>query len=270
MFETGAMTRIPDGMEPQAPDAYGDRAADLYDELNGARPGTDATVARLAELAGDGPVLELGIGTGRVALPLVARGVEVHGIDASRPMVERLRAKPGGDAIPVTIADFADVPVDGTFAVVAVLFNTFFVLTDPARQRACMANAAARLRPGGALVVEGFVPDPSRYADGGKRLDVRRVTSDHAFLEATVHDPELQRVDTLQMRIGEDGIRTWPVQLRYSYPAELDAMAADAGLELESRWADWDRTPFTDAAVLHVSVYRQGSSVGGAEAVDDS
>jgi hypothetical protein len=184
-------------------------------------------------------------------------------------MVERLRAKPGGDAIPVTIADFAQVPVDGTFAVVAVLFNTFFVLLDAARQRACMAHAAARLRPGGALVIEGFVPDPSRYADGGKRLDVRRVTSDHAFLEATVHDPELQRVDTLQMRIGADGIHTWPVQLRYSYPAELDAMAADAGLELESRWADWERTPFTDDAVLHVSVYRRGSSVGGAETVDD-
>src|SRR5581483_9804184 len=141
---------------------YGERIADVYDEwyAEAAFLETEAAVAKLAELAGEGPVLELAVGTGRVALPLAQRGLEVHGIDASEAMVAKLREKPGGDAIPVTIGDFADVAVDGRYALVYVVFNTLFALESQDEQVRCFRNVAARLEPGGAFVVEAFVPEP--------------------------------------------------------------------------------------------------------------
>ena len=148
-------------MEGYRRETYGDRIADSYDRLTATMPDPVDCVDRLAELAGPGPALELGIGTGRVALPLAARGVEVHGIDASAAMVERLQAKPGGHAIPVTMGDFADLPVEGSFRLVFAVFNTFFSLPTQDEQVRCFQAVAAHLAPGGAFVIEAFVPDPT-------------------------------------------------------------------------------------------------------------
>ena len=167
-------------MEGYEPPTYGDRIADVYDEWY-AELDPASAVELLAELAGDGRVLELAIGSGRIALPLAARGVEVHGIDASERMVERLRAKPGGEAIPVTMGDFADVPVEGTFRVVFVAFNTFFALPDQEAQIRCFERVAAHLDGEGVFVLEAFVPDLARY-DRGQRVSSIRTKLDHIVL----------------------------------------------------------------------------------------
>ena len=153
-------------MEGYRPETYGERIADVYDAMMADLPDPADCVDRLAELAGPGPALELGIGTGRVALPLAARGVQVHGIDASPAMVERLRAKPGGQAIAVTMGDFAGVPVEGGYRLVYVVFNTFFALLTQDDQVRCFANVARRLAPGGAFLIDVFVPDLTRFVRG--------------------------------------------------------------------------------------------------------
>jgi SAM-dependent methyltransferase len=242
-------------MEGYRPETYGDRVADLYDQM--ALPGPDLVdcVDRLAELAGPGPALELGIGTGRVALPLAARGVEVHGIDASAAMVERLRAKPGGDAIPVTLADFAAVPVDGSYRLVYVVFNTFFSLLTQDDQVRCFAAVAARLAPEGAFAVEAFVPDPTLHP-GGQSIRARHLALDLVRLDVALHDPVAQRVDFQHVLLGADGVRLVPGSIRYAWPSELDLMARLAGLRLRERWGGWRRQPYTaSTSDLHVSVY---------------
>jgi SAM-dependent methyltransferase len=241
-------------MTEYGPETYGERIADVYDEWYKPVDTTDE-VALLTELADGGPVLELGIGTGRVALPLAANGVEVHGLDASPAMVERLRAKPRGDVIPVTIGDMADVAVDGKFALVFVVFNTFFQLYSQDAQLRCFANVAAHLRPSGRFLVHAFVPDTSRI-EAGQDLSVREAGLEGVRLDATVYDSKEQRLDTTQMRITEQGIRLVHAKLRFAWPPELDLMARLAGLELENRWATFDKQPFTSSSAFHVSVYR--------------
>jgi SAM-dependent methyltransferase len=232
---------------------YGDRLADVYDEwYAGLDPGPAA--ATLAELAGGGPALELAIGTGRVALPLAARGVEVHGIDASEAMVARLREKPGGERIPVTMGDFADVGVEGRFALIYVVFNTFFALLSQADQARCFANVADHLADGGVFVIEAFVPDLARF-NRGQRVDATRVETDLVMLNVSLHDPVEQRVSSQHILLGPDGVRLQPVAIRYAFPAELDLMARLAGLGLRERWSGWEREPFTAASGQHVSVY---------------
>jgi SAM-dependent methyltransferase len=230
---------------------YGAQVADVYDEVYG----PDATAVRcLAQLAAGGPVLELGVGTGRLALPLAARGLEVHGIDASEAMTERLRAKPGGAAIPVTIGDFADVGADGEFVLVFIAFNTFFVLLTADEQARCFANVASRLAPGGRFVIEAFVPDPSRFVRK-HHVAISRLGAG-VRLNVSGHDPQAQRVESLVIWVsGAGDVHTWPVRLRYSYPAELDAMAASAGMALEHRWTSWRKDPFDADSGSHVSVY---------------
>jgi SAM-dependent methyltransferase len=236
------------------PETYGDRVADVYDEWY--KPAdTAAEVALLAELAHGGRALELGIGTGRIAIPLAARGVEVHGIDASPAMVERMRAKPGGDAIAVTIGDMADVPVGGRFALVFVVFNTFFQLYSQETQLRCFANVADHLHPSGRFVIHAFVPDTSRV-EAGEHLAVKEASLDRVRLDASVFDAQEQRLDTTQVRITEDGIRLVHAKLRFAWPPELDLMARLAGLTLEDRWATFDKQPFTGESAFHVSVYR--------------
>jgi SAM-dependent methyltransferase len=241
-------------MAEYGPETYGERIADVYDEWYKPVDSTDE-VALLTELADGGPALELGIGTGRVALPLAAKGVEVHGLDASPAMVERMRAKPGGDAIPVTMGDIADVPVDGEFALVFIVFNTFFALYSQEAQLRCFANVAAHLRPGGRFLMHAFVPDTSRI-EAGQDLSVREAALDRVRLDATVYDSKEQRLDTTQMRITEQGIRLVHAKLRFAWPPELDLMARLAGLELENRWATFDKQPFMSSSAFHVSVYR--------------
>jgi SAM-dependent methyltransferase len=227
-------------------------AAD-YDE--GANPDPDPAAAFLAALAGDGRALELAIGTGRVALPLATRGVTVEGIEGSPLMVERLRAKPGGEAIPVVIGDLADVSATGPFRLVYLVFNTLFNLVDPDRQAACFRNVAAVLDPGGAFVIEAYVPDPDRFA-GGHALDVLAVTEDSATIEVHAHDPATQRILSQKITFGPGGTRLRPHAERYCWPAELDELAERAGLGLAERYAGWDRAPFGPASTGHVSVYR--------------
>ena len=246
-----------DGWEALGSSGYGDRIADVYDELYPEVPMSgpvEVTGAFLGSLAGAGPALELGIGTGRVALPLQASGVEVHGIDASERMVARLRAKPGGDRITVTMGDFVELSSDQRFTLVYVPFNTFFGLASQDDQITCMRSVARHLMPGGAFVIEAFVPDPSRF-DRGQRLSAIRVEPDLVALEVTEHDPVEQRSYSQHVLIREDGIRLWPVQIRYAFVAELDLMARSAGLRLRERWADWDRSSFASDSPKHISVY---------------
>ena len=160
-------------LSEQNPSTYGDRIADAYDDLHG-RLDPGPAVRRLIGLANVGRVLELGTGTGRIALPLANEGIEVHGIDASEAMVAKLRAKPGGDSIPVAFGDFADVDVEGTFALTYVVFNTFFALLTQQDQVQCFGNVAAHLEPGGRFVIEAFVPDLTRY-DRGQRVGASRI-----------------------------------------------------------------------------------------------
>jgi SAM-dependent methyltransferase len=237
------------------PAFYGDRWAAVYDDHHGhMAPGR--AVEFLAGLAGDGRVLELAIGTGRVALPLAARGISVEGVDASAAMVERLRAKPGGDSVPVTIGDMAEVPVSGPFRLVYLVANTLFALLSQERQAECLGNAARVLEPGGTFVIECFVPDLSRF-DHGQRVEARSVTGDSAVIEVSRHDKARQLVTTQVITLDAHGMQLRPVVIRYSWPSELDLMARQAGLRLAERHADWDRQPFTPASSSHVSVYQR-------------
>lgn len=235
---------------------YGQLWASIYDEeWEGVFP-SDATVALLQELAGDGPALELAIGTGRIALPLTESGVEVHGIDISEAMIAKLRTKPGGDAIPVTMGDFADVAVDGHYPLVYLVFNTFFSLTTQEEQVRCLRNVAAHLRPGGVFVIEAFVPDLSRF-DRHQRVSTQRVRLDMVELEASRHDPVAQEITTQMILLTQEGTKLYPVHIRYAYPSELDLMAQIAGLRLRARYGGWMKEPFTSDSLSHVSLYEK-------------
>jgi len=238
---------------------FGERIAASYDEdvAGDFEPWElDAAVGLLAELAGAGRALELAIGTGRVALPLAARGAAVEGVDASGAMVGRLRAKPGGDAIPVTIGDMAEVPVSGPFRLVYLVFNTLFGLLSQERQADCFRSVARVLEPGGAFVIECFVPDLTRY-DHGQRVHTRAVTEDSAVLELSLHDAVEQLITIQAVTLDGQGMHLRPIALRYSWPGELDLMAGQAGLRLSERYGDWDRRPFDAASRGHVSVYQR-------------
>ena len=218
----------------------------------GADPGE---VEFLADLAGNGRALELAIGTGRVGLPLAARGVPVEGIEASEKMVAMLRAKPGGEQIPVTIADMADVPVEGPFRLAYLIFNTLFNLIDVNRQAECLRNVARVLEPGRAFVVECPVSD-QRRRDGGRHLEVLEVTEDSATIEVSDFDAATQHSRTQKITFTDAGVRLRPHFEGYTWPDELDQMAAAAGLRLGERYADWHRQPFGPESSAHISVYR--------------
>jgi len=239
-------------VEGYEPPTYGDRVADRYDTWH---PEADEGAADfLAELAGPGPVLELAVGSGRMSLPLVQRDLEVHGIDASEAMVEKLRTRPGGDKVQVTIGDFADVGVESRFPLVFVAFNTFFALLTQEDQVRCFRNVAEHLTGEGVFVIEAYVPDLSRF-DRGQRVGTPEVELDRARIEVSTHDGANQRVSTQIVEMTEGGIRLYPVDLRYAWPSELDLMAQLAGLRLRDRWADWVRSPFGSDSEKHVSVY---------------
>ena len=235
---------------------YGERIADVYDALYEGRWDTSGAVEMLTELAGAGPALELGIGTGRLAAPLAERGIEVHGIDTSERMVAKLREKPGGEKVSVLIGDFAEVGIAGPFTLVFVAVNTFFGLLSQQEQVRCFRNVSDRLQPGGAFVIEAFVPDPARYTRGSN-LECLRVETDLVTLAATRHDAVSQTLVSQYVVLGEGGIQLYPARLRYAWPSELDLMAQLAGLRLRNRWAGWRREPFTAASGSHVSVYER-------------
>ncbi|MFG1676574.1 class I SAM-dependent methyltransferase [Micromonospora sp. NPDC049282] len=211
----------------------------------------------LAPLAEGGPVLELAVGTGRVALPLAARGLTVEGVEASPEMVAHLRAKPGGENMPVTIGDMADVPVSGPYRLVFLVFNTLFNLVDAERQAACLRNVARVLAPGGAFVIETFVPDPADF-DRDEQVQVREVTEDSATIRVHRYDRAAQTFVRQTITFDADGVHLKPFAMRYAWPEQIDEMAERAGLRLAERYADWDRTPFDAASRAHISVYRLG------------
>jgi len=239
------------------PARYGQTWASVYDEVHSFLDPA-AAVDALAELARGGPALELGVGTGRVAIPLAARGVAVHGIDASEAMVAVLRGKPGGAKIPVTIGDFTHATVDGEFSLIYIVFSTIFGPLTQDGQVACFEAAAARLAPGGVFVVEAFVPDPTRF-DRGQRVWVNHIEDTRVDLLVSRHDPVAQRVTSQSIVLGEAGMKRYPVEVRYAWPSELDLMARLAGLRLRERWGDWRRGPYT-ASGMHVSIYERGES----------
>ena len=244
-------------MDGYVEETYGAVWAEVYDHFH---PDVDeAMIDRLVELSSEGTVLELAIGTGRVALPVMNRGVEVSGIDISPAMIEKLRAKPGGGGIAVSIGDFADVPVDGTFRLVYLVANTLFALLDQDRQVRCFVNVAQHLEEGGRFVTETFYPDLGRF-DRGQRLGTVALGIDQIRLEASRHDPVNQRTDSQIIGIGAGTVEFYPVSVRYAWPSEMDLMARLAGLELEQRWGGWRREPFTADSKLHISIYRKPAS----------
>jgi SAM-dependent methyltransferase len=241
------------------PERYGRGWAEIYDDIAEMTPlSPEDTVADvIAELAGGGRVLELAIGTGRLALPIAARGVEIHGVDASAEMVDRMRSKPGGEDIPVTMGDFAEPLPEGPWAVVLLAFNTLFALPDQDRQLDCFREVAAVLAHDGVFVVECFVPDLGRF-DRNQRVGAIPAQGEGIRIEVSLHDPVAQTVTTKQLLIEEgEAPKILPVDIRYAWPTEIDLMARLSGLELRERWGSFDREPFTAASVTHVSVYRR-------------
>ena len=243
-------------MEGYGPNTYGDRHAEVYDDLYERAFDVVGAVEMLARLAGEGRALELAIGTGRIAIPLASTGVEVVGIDASQAMVAKLRQKVGGRDIEVHMGNFADVEVDGPFSLVYVVFNTFFALLTQEDQLRCFRNVANRLADTGVFVIEAFVPDLSRF-DRNQRVEVTDMRLDEIRMDASHHDPVAQRIDSQHIFLDRDGPRFYPVRLRYVWPSELDLMARMAGLRLRERCSGWRQEPFTSDSSNHVSIYER-------------
>jgi hypothetical protein len=237
-------------------DYFGEDVAARYDESSAgefAPEVLDPAVDFLAQLAGPGPALEFGIGTGRVALPLAARGIRMQGIELSEAMARRLRAKPGGEEIDVAIGDFSTTRVDGAFRLVYLVFNTIGNLTTQSSQVACFQNAAAHLEVGGTFVIEVGVPDLQRLPPGETVIPFH-VSDEHIGFDE--YDVANQGLISHHLEITPDGraIRA-SIPFRYVWPAELDVMAQLAGMTLRERWSDWRRAPFTSASRKHVSVW---------------
>lgn len=236
---------------------YGERFADVYDDWYGDLTDTDACVDLLERLAGGGAVLELGVGTGRLAVPLAQRGLAVTGVDTSSAMLARLAEKPGGDRVTALLGSMVDPPVgpDARFSVAVVAYNTLFNLTGPGEQERCLAAVARLLAPGGTLVVEAFVPDPLG-PDPADAVTTRHLSADRVVLSVSRSLPGTQELLGQYVDITEAGIRLRPWHIRWATPAQLDELAGRAGLVLTGRWADWRGTAFDDSASAHISCYQ--------------
>lgn len=240
--------------------SYGDAFADVYDDWYHDISDVDATTAALTTLAGAGPVLELGVGTGRLAIPLAAAGLTVHGLDTSAAMLQQMAAKPGGERVHPHVGDMVDGLPAGPFSLVFVAYNTFFSLLTEERQRACFTQVAARLAPDGVFVIEAFVPDPAH--DPGNGISVRSLTADRVVLSVSTFDTDAQRAEGQYVDITEaGGVRLRPWSIRWATPTQLDAMAAAAGLTCGDRWEDFSGTLFGPDSPRHVSVYRRANVV---------
>ena len=235
--------------------SFGEDTAEIYDD----EPRGDEAdaVAFLADVANGGPALELAIGTGRIALPLAATGIRVDGIDLSEPMVARLRGKPGGADLDVTMGDFADVPVEGSYRLIYVVYNTLFNLLTQDDEVRCFENVAAHLEPDGVFVIETMTPWWLSGLRDGQHVDAEDLRLDEVWLDVAKHDAVGQRLLETHVRLRADGISLFPIVQRYAWPSELDLMARIAGLRLRDRWAGWHREPFTSLSRSHVSVYEK-------------
>jgi len=241
---------------------FDERVAARYDETYAHQfdpKAVDPVVDLLVELAGTGRALELGVGTGRVALPLARRGVPVHGIELSRAMAARLKAKPDADAVAITIGDFSTATVNGTFRVAYVLVNTIMNLTTQEAQVACFRNVAAHLEPGGCFVVEVLVPELQRLPPG----ETHRVFSaEERHWGIDQFDVARQGLISHHFLELDGSLERRSIPFRYVWPSELDLMAQLAGMRLRDRWSGWDREPFTSDSTKHVSVWEKPGSPG--------
>jgi SAM-dependent methyltransferase len=238
-------------------DYFGERVAERYDEsaADMFEPAiVDPVVDFLAELAGRGAALELGIGTGRIALPLAQRGIRVHGIDLSEAMVARLRAKPGSEQIGVRVGDFATTTVEGRFSVAYLVFNTIMNLTTQDEQVACFQNVAAHLEPGGCFVIEVGVPGLQRLPPGET---VRAFNVSATRLGFDEYEVASQGLISHHYSVVDGALEVVSMPFRYVWPSELDLMARLAGMALRERWSGWKREPFTSESTKHVSVWEK-------------
>jgi SAM-dependent methyltransferase len=234
--------------------SFDEDVAEIYDDT--AQRGDEAaTVTFLEQLAQGGSALELAIGTGRIALPLAARGIRVDGIDFSSAMVARLRAKPGGSQIAVTLGDFADVAVSGTYTLIYVIFNTLFNLLTQDEQVRCFKNAADHLADNGSFVVEANVPAFLHRLSNNQYVEAEAIRVDEVRLDLLRHDVATQTIEESHITLSSAGVCLNPVVQRYAWPSELDLMARIAGLRLKERWGGWDREVFTSNSGNCVSVY---------------
>ncbi|MBA2768964.1 MAG: class I SAM-dependent methyltransferase [Sporichthyaceae bacterium] len=249
-----------DGFDPATfdPAAYGSSAAADYDALHAELDPSDAVQA-LAALAGTGDVLEFGLGTGRLALPLVDLGFTVHGIEGSPAMVEALRAKPGGSEVPVVVGDFSRANTGkDDYSLVVLAINTIFALPSQEAQVSCFQNASRHLVTGGRFVVEAWVPDVGAFRNLSAVRPVR-VHDGHIELEVATIDPSTQTMWTNKMHVTDTGVRLIAANHRYAWPSEMDLMARLAGMRLVHRWQDWNQSTFRDVSTSHISVWQKVS-----------
>lgn len=233
--------------------SFGEDVAATYDDH--LRGDEAETVACLERLARGGPALELAIGTGRIGLPLAARGIRVDGIEQSAAMIARLRAKPGGDLIAVTMGDMANVPVGGSYRLIFLVFNTLYNLLTQDDQVRCFQSVARHLSEDGVFLVEALVPNSLYRLPENQYVDAEAVEVDQVTLDVGRFDPVTQLLDESHVTLSRAGIRVGPIVTRYVWPSEMDLMARIAGLRLHERWAGWNREPFDARATRHVSVY---------------
>jgi SAM-dependent methyltransferase len=239
-----------EGFDPKT--SFGYEVSKRYD--GGPRGDESETVAFLARLAAGRDALEFAIGTGRIALPLAGAGVHVDGIEQSRDMVDRMREKPGGNAVEVTIGDMSRVLTGRRYGLVYLVYNTIGNLVTQDGQVRCFQNAARHLEPGGAFVIECRVPTaPAR--PGLQYVDPAQIAADQVVLDAGRYDPVSQVLDVNHVHISAGGIFLSPISLRLAFPPEFDLMARLAGLRLRERWGGWNGEPFTAASGRHISVY---------------
>jgi SAM-dependent methyltransferase len=239
-------------MDEYTDETYGEIIADIYDQwYAGYDP---AAIQFLTELAHGGKALELGIGTGRIALPLLSNGVTVHGIDASASMVAKLHSKPGGNRIPVTMGNIADIPVEGQYSLIYVVFNTFYCLLTQAEQTRCFHNVASHLSPDGVFVIEAFVPDMTRFT-AGQDMRVTGIDNNQVQMDVSEIEFDKQLITSQHVVLTEHGTRFYPVKIRFVWPSEMDLMAQLAQLRLKERWSDWKKSQFSAESGKHISVY---------------
>lgn len=234
--------------------SFGEDTAATYDE-SGPRGDEAAAVAFLEKLAGEGPALELAIGTGRIALPLSDSGIRVDGIDFSPAMIAKLRSKPGGERISVTIGNFAQVAVPDKYRLIYVVFNTLFNLLTQDEQVSCFENVAAHLTDDGFFVVEAEVPAEWYRLRNHQYVDLEAIEVGSVRLDVARFDPVKQLLEETHVALTDSGIDLKPIVTRYAWPSELDLMARIAGLQLKERWGGWSRDPFTGSSRNCISVY---------------